>query len=65
MNLVMDNPGVLIILPLLFYIFILYCLVSTVLFMKRKLQLDKERNQKLDQLIQTMEKQQLSKQPTE
>ncbi|WP_206529600.1 hypothetical protein [Brevibacillus sp. SYP-B805] len=42
---------------LLFYAFVIYFLVSVLKFMKRKNQLDQERNQKLDRLIDWFENQ--------
>lgn len=57
MNFAMGVPGLMMLIVLLFYAFILYCLVTALQFMKKKLELDTERNQKLDQLIQAMHNQ--------
>lgn len=54
MNMMMGIPSLMMIVVLLFYVFILYCLISALQFMKRKQELDKERNEKLDQLIQAI-----------
>lgn len=38
------------------YVFVIYVLVCVLRFMKRKTELDQERNEKLDRLIQALEK---------
>lgn len=54
----MDSTSGLLIIPILLYLFIIgfsiYFVIMMILFMKRKTKLDKERNQKLDELIQAI-----------
>ncbi len=50
------------IIMLLFYAFIIYSIVYAMLFMKKKIKLDAERNQKLDVLIEITAKRE-EKQP--
>lgn len=38
---------------LLFYAFVIYAIAKTLRFMKTKIQLDRERNQKLDELLES------------
>lgn len=38
---------------LLFYAFVIYAIAKTLSFMKTKIQLDRERNQKLDELLES------------
>lgn len=38
---------------LLFYAFVIYAIAKALSFMKTKIQLDRERNQKLDELIES------------
>lgn len=56
----LGGPGIAMLFPLLItlavYVFVIYVLVSVLRFMKRKNQLDQERNEKLDKLIQVLEK---------
>ncbi|MGD8191292.1 hypothetical protein ACQCN2_15035 [Brevibacillus ginsengisoli] len=53
MNMMMGGQ-IMFIVVLLFYGFVLYCLITALQFMKTKLELDKERNAKLNQLIQAI-----------
>lgn len=54
----MDSTSGLILIPILLYLFIIgfsiYFVIMMILFMNRKTKLDKERNQKLDELIQVI-----------
>lgn len=54
----MDSTSGFLIIPILLYLFIIgfsiYFVIMMILFMKRKTKLDKERNQKLDELIQAI-----------
>lgn len=54
----MDSTSGLLLIPILLYLFIIgfsiYFVIMMILFMNRKTKLDKERNQKLDELIQVI-----------
>lgn len=54
----MDSTSGLLLIPILLYLFIIgfsiYFVIMMILFMNRKTKLDKERNQKLDELIQAI-----------
>ncbi|MEK3797148.1 hypothetical protein MHI18_02645 [Peribacillus sp. FSL H8-0477] len=54
----MDSASGLLLIPILLYLFIIgfsiYFVIMMILFMNRKTKLDKERNQKLDELIQVI-----------
>lgn len=54
----MDTTSGLLLIPILLYLFIIgfsiYFVIMMILFMNRKTKLDKERNQKLDELIQVI-----------
>lgn len=56
----MDSTSGLLLIPILLYLFIIgfsiYFVIMMILFMNRKTKLDKERNQKLDELIQVIRK---------
>lgn len=55
----MDSTSGLLLIPILLYLFIIgfsiYFVIMMILFMNRKTKLDKERNQKLDELIQVIQ----------
>ena len=56
----MDTTSGLLLIPILLYLFIIgfsiYFVIKLIIFMNNKTKLDKERNQKLDELIQAIRK---------